>query len=90
MSLVLDPVELIVIVAIVVAALVSVVITLYRRAELHSLEKKTAILKAKTEELRARPRQQPVPVQSINVCKYCRSPLKVGAAFCPVCHRAVK
>ena len=89
-NLSVDPIELIVIAAIVAAALVSVGITLYKRAELHSLEKKTAVLKAKTEELRAHQRQQSMPAQSINVCKYCRAAINAGSAFCPVCRRAVR
>ena len=86
----MDPVELVAIVAVIVAVVAVIGITLYKRAELRSIQKETAILKAKTEELRARQHQQPIRADPINVCKYCRATINVGSAFCPVCHRAVR
>ncbi len=85
----LTPIELGVIIAVIVAVIGVVGFALYQRAQLRSIQKKTAVLKAKTEELRARQRQ-PVRLQSVNVCQFCRASIKEGTVFCPVCHRALK
>jgi hypothetical protein len=86
----MDPLELIAIAAVIVAVVGAMGFTLYKRAELRSIQKETAILKAKTEELRARQRQQPIRAEPVNVCKYCRATINVGSAFCPVCQKAVR
>jgi len=86
----MDPMELIAIAAVIVAVVGAMGFTLYKRAELRSIQKETAILKAKTEELRASQHQQPIRAEHINVCKYCRATINVGSSFCPVCHRAVR
>ncbi len=86
--MVFSTVDIVAISGIVIAISVVVGFTLYRRAQLRSLEKQTALLKAKTEALYLR-RLQESTVQS-NQCKYCNSSIEVGTVFCPVCHRALK
>ncbi len=85
----LSPTEVAVIAAIIVAVTAIVGFALYQRVQLRSIQKRTAILKVKTVELRAR-QSQSVPAQAISFCKFCGVSIKKETAFCPVCQKALK
>jgi cell division protein FtsL len=85
----LSPTELAVIAAIIVVVTAVVGFALYQRVQLRSIQKQTAMLKAKTAELRAR-QSQSVSAQAIIFCKFCGVSIKEEAAFCPVCQKALK